>query len=191
MILNFGLKLSLVAAGRSGEDYQPMTSSRLRQLSDIILTHLGDVLINATSFAGVNPTVDDLLSTGRSVIMPVEVTEFRQLSDYYWPDILSVDTRGRENPEDMFNQRSGVLEGYRRAGLEAGFLGSSLSVAITPNTRMIAGALSRKIELGSSNDYQEFEKNGLTSLISQYATKALHKLLDNKIDVSWVRLKNI
>ena len=190
VILNFGLTQSLVTAGRSGDDYRPgMAPARLAQLSAIILTHLADVLINASPFAAgtTPPTVDDLLPTaGRNVLMPVKVTEFRQLSDYYWPNILSVDTVGQENPEALFNQRSAVLEGYRKTGLAAGFLGSSLTVALTPDTLLIVGAVARNIELEASSEYRDFEKNGLVALLGQFVSKALITVLDTLkiIDVS-------
>ena len=81
VILDFSRSVSMVSAGDDG--YHSMARASLDELSDILLYYLGDVLISRAQIASVDPTINDLLSTGSNVLMLVRGKYLRKRSDFY------------------------------------------------------------------------------------------------------------
>ena len=150
----------MVSAGDDG--YHSMARASLDELSDILLYYLGDVLISRAQIASVDPTINDLLSTGRNVLMLVRSKYLRKRSALYWPNFIRHDYSPRENPEDLFSSLSDMLQGYHGLRLR----GTCLSLVVTPGVKTVSGAASRLINM-DPNDRHSWDH--LKSLIEDFA----------------------
>ena len=155
VILDFSRSVSMTAVRRQqGQRYRSMLASRQKELSTIFLSILGDVLLNAAQFHATDPTVDELLRTGRNVLLSVRSEYFRRQSDLFWPSIIHHDYEPAENPEDLFNITSHFLSQYKQHGYDDDDkLTSCLSLVVTPGAKMLAGAVSRLINRDPDDRY--------------------------------------
>ena len=118
----------------------PMLSLRKRDVNEIIMNHLSDVMVPYIDMS-MNPTYGEVLATGRNVIAVMQDSEINGMSDYYWPNsMLIASWSGRTNPEELFLQRSEGLRNYLQNHPDQM---TELSGAMTPDEVTIAAAMYR------------------------------------------------
>ena len=76
------------------------------------------MLVNGTQLSSRNPSVGDVLSTGRNVLALIRNDYLLEKSDYFIDDIIVQVFEGFENTEDLFNQRSQLLQDYQMMNRE-------------------------------------------------------------------------
>ena len=123
---------------------------RMDLLADILLLYLGEVLVNQslieeTAADPLNPTVNEILATGKNVIAIVAQEYMEPKSDLFWPDIISYGFSGAGNPEELFVDRSGLLEGFVTSDPDRI---TKASGCVTPDPRIVTAGL--KITFGDN-----------------------------------------
>ena len=118
ILLDFSNGRSFVAPGDASDPVIDIPPSRLDDLADVLLEYLGGVLVNGTQLTSRNPTVGDVLSTGRNVLALIKNDYLLEKSDYFIDDIIVQVFEGFENTEDLFNQRSQLLQDYQMMNRE-------------------------------------------------------------------------
>ena len=135
----------ITAPGNATQPRTPMSESRKRQLSDILLQHLGDRMINRSGLSE-NPSVDEMLNKGGNIIAQMQDDYIRATnSDLFWPVVVISQWVGQTNTENLFLDRSRLLKLYKN--------NASLSAAITD----VSGCVSPDVIniIGSAALYSE------------------------------------
>ena len=121
-----------------------MSEERMDILADILLQHLNGVLVNQTIVNNRNPTINDILSTGRNVISVITKGYIRRKSHLFWRDFIwRYRHTGVENPEGLFNDRSRKLAGFTKHYKDHV---TRISGAVTPSNRMLSSSLWRYLK---------------------------------------------
>ena len=117
----------------------PIPIHRKDMIADILLEYLEPYLALQSELTS-NPTMNEVLASGKNIILEMEDTYIRAKHDGFWSIETVYEWSGRTNPEDLFNERSERLESYRQ---NAGHKMTRISGCNTPNEKMYVGGLLR------------------------------------------------
>lgn len=120
-----------------------ISEERMDELAQILLLYLGEVLvnqslINETAANPLNPTVNEVLATGKNVIAIVAQEYMQPLSDLFWTDVIEYGFSAAGNPEELFLDRSALLEGFVTSAPDRI---SKASGCVTPDPRIVSAGL--------------------------------------------------
>ncbi len=85
-----------------------MPNHRKDELADILVEYLDDVSVQKSNFSD-NPTMNEILASGRNVIIEMEDSYIEAKNDLFWPMFVHNLYTGRSNPEDLFETLSQIL----------------------------------------------------------------------------------
>ena len=127
-----------VAVGDETRATLPIPDDRKDELSQILLRGLGSRMVAHNSVPD-NPTVNQVLSTGRNIIATMQDSYIRRNHPQFWPHETVVNRwTGRTNPEDLFKQRSELLNFFKDNDRDKL---TEASVCVTPDERIVIGGL--------------------------------------------------
>ena len=89
----------------------PIAVPRKQELAEIILDYLGNNLVHKDNLTD-NPTINEILSTGRNIIAQMEDDYIRNNYDGFWPVVVQSSWTSQTNPEELFIERSSKLETF-------------------------------------------------------------------------------
>ena len=120
------------------------------ELVDILLLYLSEVLVNQTLIEEtaenpLNPTVNEILATGRNFIAIVAQDYMQPQSDLFWSDIIEYGFTGAGNTEVLFNDRSNLLSDFVTSAPDRI---TKVSGCVTPDPRIVSAGL--KLTFGDS-----------------------------------------
>ncbi len=91
------------APGDSGT--KPIPNHRKDEIVNILIEYLKPVAVPKSDFND-NPTMNEILASGRNVIIEMDDSYIEAKHDLFWPTFVhNIDT-GRTNPEDLFEKVS-------------------------------------------------------------------------------------
>ena len=125
------------APGESGTI--PITPAKKDEIADILLEYLGPIAV-PESLVSVNPTVNEILGTGKNVIILMGDQYIRDKDDIFWPRNLHNPWSGRTNPEALFENRAAELANNK---INHPDRMTRVSGCLTPDEVVVAGALIR------------------------------------------------
>ena len=138
ILLRFG---HFASPGNADSPTLPIATPRKDVLADILIEKLSHRLVDITAFPTPNnPTVNQVLATGRNVIADVGDSYIRSRHPRFFGDLAVNQWVGRTNPEDLFEERSGKLNSWLTRYPDRI---TALSGCTTPAEKNIVGAMIR------------------------------------------------
>ncbi|CAH1795823.1 unnamed protein product, partial [Owenia fusiformis] len=138
LLLEFG---HFAQRGIAGTD--PIPENRKDEISDMMLRILSPHLVDSTAVDS-NPTINAVLATGKNIIAMVKDDYIVEKSDLFWDFSIVHHWTGVSNPEDLFEQRTGLMREYRQNNPNDI---TGISACVTPNTNIVIGGALRHSEL--------------------------------------------
>ena len=128
------------APGNLKQPELEMSKSRKTDLADLIFAHLGDRLVDKNKLSD-NPTVNEVLNSTKNIILVMEDAYIRtNYSNVYWPEVIQSNYVAKTNPEDVFVDRSRVLNMYKTNSSLSNSM-TDLSGCTTPGDVNVEGGL--------------------------------------------------
>jgi hypothetical protein len=169
---------TFAAAGNASIPLKPIPEARKDVLSDLLLQHLGQYMA-PKSILSDNPTMNEVLATGRNVIMLMEDEYIRAKDERYWPYVIWSSWTSATNTEELFNSRSSRLIDIRENHPDEL---TDLSGAVTPNEQIIIAGLVNVY--GDNETIRDFINNTFPLLLEINTT-------DMSYEGLWVDLINM
>lgn len=131
---------NFVQPDRRNGGTQPIDDERKIELNEIILDYLSDHMVPYVNISD-NPTVNEVLDTGKNIIATMQDDDIRGMSELYWPKSVVVPGfSGKPNPEDLFIDRSERLKDFL---INHNNTITDISGAMTPGVRTVVAAIER------------------------------------------------
>ncbi|ELU00255.1 hypothetical protein CAPTEDRAFT_217638 [Capitella teleta] len=127
---------------KPGDQDSPTVSIPERRkdvIAEILLQYLEPYLALESELSS-NPTVNEILATGKNIILEMNDAYIRPKHDGFWSSIYISRWVGKTNPEDIFIERASKMQTYLESNRDQF---TSVSGCHTPDEVMIIAALLR------------------------------------------------